>query len=106
VTAIRLARIAGIASNATYDASKGGLVDLRRELAAEWGEFGVNVNAPAPAPASTSRARCWRSTAENRASSADGYYRRVRDRDDLRDLPAAATASLISLSAISAGTPE
>jgi hypothetical protein len=33
---------------ASYTASKGGLVNLTRELAAEWGRGGVRVNAIAP----------------------------------------------------------
>jgi NAD(P)-dependent dehydrogenase (short-subunit alcohol dehydrogenase family) len=34
--------------DAAYSASKGGLVNLTRELAAQWGRHGVRVNAIAP----------------------------------------------------------
>lgn len=38
----------GIFPNASYQASKGGVVNLTKALALEWGQFGIRVNAVAP----------------------------------------------------------
>jgi hypothetical protein len=49
---VNTASIAGLLGGqipqASYHASKGGLVNLTRELAAQWGRYGVRVNALAP----------------------------------------------------------
>jgi hypothetical protein len=49
---VNVASIAGLLGGqlpqASYHASKGGLVNLTRELAAQWGRHGVRVNALAP----------------------------------------------------------
>ena len=52
---VNIASIAGlmgqdkrIVRTVAYNATKGGLVNLTRALAAEWGEYGINVNAICP----------------------------------------------------------
>jgi NAD(P)-dependent dehydrogenase (short-subunit alcohol dehydrogenase family) len=49
---INIASVAGLLGGqmpqASYHASKGGIVNLTRELAAQWGRYGVRVNALAP----------------------------------------------------------
>lgn len=45
-TASMSARIANC--NASYDASKGGVVEMTRTLAAEWGKYNINVNCISP----------------------------------------------------------
>jgi NAD(P)-dependent dehydrogenase (short-subunit alcohol dehydrogenase family) len=49
---VNIASVAGLTGGqmpqASYHASKGGLVNLTRELAAQWGRYGVRVNALAP----------------------------------------------------------
>ena len=37
-----------IAGSAPYHAAKGGVVNLTRGLAAEWGKYGINVNSICP----------------------------------------------------------
>ncbi len=43
-----VAGLLGVGDRAAYNASKHGLVDLTRTLAAEWGSRGVRVNAVCP----------------------------------------------------------
>jgi NAD(P)-dependent dehydrogenase (short-subunit alcohol dehydrogenase family) len=49
---VNIASVAGLQGGqmpqASYHASKGGIVNLTRELAAQWGRYGVRVNALAP----------------------------------------------------------
>jgi NAD(P)-dependent dehydrogenase (short-subunit alcohol dehydrogenase family) len=49
---VNIASVAGLLGGqlpqASYHASKGGIVNLTRELAAQWGRYGVRVNALAP----------------------------------------------------------
>ncbi len=45
-TASMSARIANC--NASYDGSKGGVVEMTRALAAEWGQYNINVNCVSP----------------------------------------------------------
>jgi NAD(P)-dependent dehydrogenase (short-subunit alcohol dehydrogenase family) len=87
---VMMASIAGLAGNpaghetVAYNASKGGVVNLTRALAGEWGEHGITVNAIAPGffPSKMTRGTLERLGAEKLAAQVP--MRRLGDDDDLK----------------------
>jgi gluconate 5-dehydrogenase len=87
---IMTASIAGLGGNpaghetVAYNTSKGGVVNLTRTLAGEWGEHGITVNAIAPGffPSKMTRGTLERLGVEQLAARAP--LRRLGDDDDLK----------------------
>lgn len=61
----------GFGSNVNYQASKGGLVNLARGLAVEWGDYEIRVNTVAPGWVRTPFIGSWDSNPERMAKLAD-----------------------------------
>lgn len=84
------ASIAGLGGNPpgfemiAYNASKGGVINMVRALAGEWGEFGITVNALAPGffPSKMTKGLLERVGADTVAARAP--LRRLGDDDDLK----------------------
>ncbi|MDM4766052.1 SDR family oxidoreductase [Pelomonas sp. SE-A7] len=87
---INIASIAGLGGNPSmmktiaYNTSKGAAVNFTRALAAEWGEYGINVNALAPGffPSKMTKGLLAAVGAENLAAHAP--LRRLGDDEDLK----------------------
>ena len=67
----------GIYPNASYQASKGGVVNLTRALALEWAAQGVRVNAVAPGPVDTDLFRAGKTEEAKQRSAALSPFNRI-----------------------------
>ena len=87
---IMMASIAGLRGNGSghetvaYNTSKGGVVNLTRTLAGEWGEHGITVNAIAPGFFPTKMARDTIAHLGEAKMIARAPLRRLGDDDDLK----------------------
>ena len=75
-----------------YAASKAGLVNLARVLAAEWGPAGIRVNTVVPGLTDTAQPRAWKDDADFAAAAASNPLRRLSRPEDV----AAMVAFLLS----------
>lgn len=75
---INISSIAGVSAlgrgNFAYSVTKGGIVQMTRELAVEWGRFGVRVNALLPVQ---TRTNGFQARLDHAGSDADGLMARV-----------------------------
>jgi NAD(P)-dependent dehydrogenase (short-subunit alcohol dehydrogenase family) len=75
---INISSIAGVSAlgrgNFAYSVTKGGIVQMTRELAVEWGRFGVRVNAILPAQ---TRTKGFQARLDYAGADADGLMARV-----------------------------
>jgi NAD(P)-dependent dehydrogenase (short-subunit alcohol dehydrogenase family) len=87
---VMMASIAGLSGNrpghetVAYNASKGGVVNLTRTLAAEWGEHGITVNAIAPGFFLSKMTRGTLERLGEDKLAARAPLRRLGDDDDLK----------------------